>query len=56
MYIYIYGWPLHEIVITNIIWCMAYKREVEGGGRILLNSRAIVLQQCGQCSRAERMK
>jgi len=25
-------WPLHDIVITNIVWCMAYQREVEGGG------------------------
>jgi len=20
-------WPLHDIVITNIVWCMTYKRE-----------------------------
>jgi len=25
------GWPLHDIVITNIVWCMPYKREVEEG-------------------------
>jgi len=25
------GWPLHDIVIANIVWCMAYKREVGGG-------------------------
>jgi len=24
-------WPLHDIVIANIVWCMAYKREVVGG-------------------------
>ena len=24
-------WPLHDIVVTNIVWCMAYKREVEEG-------------------------
>jgi len=24
-------WLLHHIVITNIVWCMAYKREVDGG-------------------------
>ena len=41
-------WPLHEIAITNILWCMACKK-VSGGGRILCNSRAIVLQWCGQC-------
>ena len=23
------GWPLHDIVMTNLVWCMAYKREVE---------------------------
>ena len=25
------AWPLHDIVITNIAWCMAYTREVGGG-------------------------
>jgi len=24
-------WPFHEIVITNIVWCIAYKREVGRG-------------------------
>jgi len=48
-------WPLHDILVTNSVWCMAYKRGV-WGGRILPNSRAIVLQQCGQCRRARRMK
>jgi len=24
-------WPLHDIVITNIVWCSAYKREVGRG-------------------------
>ena len=24
-------WPLHDIVITNIVWCIAYKREVGRG-------------------------
>jgi len=23
-------WPLHDIVITNIVWCMAYKGRVGG--------------------------
>jgi len=36
-------WPLHNIAITNIVWCMAYNRGV-GGGRILSNGRAMVLQ------------
>jgi len=26
------GWPLHDVVIANIVWCMAYTREVKGGG------------------------
>ena len=25
------GWPLHDLVITNIVWCIAYKREVARG-------------------------
>ena len=25
------GWPLHDIVITNIVWCIADKREVGRG-------------------------
>jgi len=24
-------WPLHDIVITNSVWCMTYRREVGGG-------------------------
>jgi len=24
-------WPLHDIVIANIVWCIAYKREVGRG-------------------------
>ena len=51
--------PLHDIVITNSVWCMAYQRQVEGGrggGSILPDSRATVLQQCGQCRRAGRIK
>ena len=24
------AWPLHDIAITNIAWCTAYKRGVEG--------------------------
>jgi len=43
------AWPLHDIGITNIVWCMAYKRGVGGGGRILRNGRAIVVHQGGQC-------
>jgi len=56
IYIYIYieygrpepwrsvGWPLDDIAITNIVWCMAYKGGVGGGGRILRYGCAIVLQ------------
>jgi len=32
-------WPLHDIVITDIVWCIAYKREV---GRGVLYSPVIV--------------
>jgi len=35
---------------------MAYKREVGGGGRILPNSRAIVLHPGGQCRWARGKK
>jgi len=24
-------WPLHEIFITNSVWCIVYKREFVGG-------------------------
>jgi len=27
-------WPLHDIVITNIVWWVAYKREIDGGAHI----------------------
>ena len=49
------GWPLHDIVIANIVWCMTYTREVEGG-LILPNTCAIVFQQCGQCKWAGGIK
>ena len=26
------AWPLQDIAIANIVWCMAYKRGVGGGG------------------------
>jgi len=55
------GWPLHDIVITNIVLCTAYTRVVlccvyhttgrSNSGRLLPDSRAIVLQPCGQCRR-----
>ena len=31
-------WPLHEIVITNIVWCLACKRDVEGGSYLAQKS------------------
>jgi len=37
------GWPLHDIAIINIVWCMAYKRG-GGGGAHVAKSAAIVLQ------------
>jgi len=27
-------WPLHDIVSSNIVWCMPYEREFEGGSYI----------------------
>jgi len=27
-------WPLHNIVMANIVWCVAYKRGVEEGSYI----------------------
>jgi len=38
------GWPLQVIAITNIVWCMEYKKGVGRGGRTLRNSLAIALQ------------
>jgi len=26
------GWPLHDIAIANIVWCMTFKGGVGGGG------------------------
>jgi len=26
------SWPLHDIAITNIVWCMAYNGGIGGGG------------------------
>jgi len=38
---------LYTILLLPIVWCMAYTQEVGGGGRILPNSRGIVLHQGG---------
>jgi len=27
-------WPLHDIVIANIVWCIAYKGGIGGGAYI----------------------
>jgi len=38
------GWPLHDIAITAIVWCIAYTREVGWGSYIAqwpCNSNAI---------------
>jgi len=48
-------WPSRDIVITNLVWCMAYKRELQGSSNFF-NSRAIVWQQCGKSRRAGKMK
>jgi len=28
------AWPLHDIAITNIVWCVAHERGVGGGACI----------------------
>jgi len=28
------NWPVHDIAITNIVWCMAYQKGVEGASYI----------------------
>ena len=25
-------WPLHDIPVSNIVWCLTFKRGVGGGG------------------------
>jgi len=44
-------WPLHDIAITNMVYgvCMAHTSKGGRGFCILRNSRAILLQWCGQC-------
>ena len=42
------SWPLHDIVLTNIVWYIVYKREV-GRRFVYCNNRAILLHQGGQC-------
>ena len=46
------AWPLHDMFITNVVWCIACKREV-GRGLVYCPTRAIVLHQGGQCRWAE---
>jgi len=36
-------WPLHDIVIINIVWCVVCKGG-SVGGRVLRDRRALVLQ------------
>jgi len=42
-------WPLHDIVITNIVWCLAYKRAV---GRGVVYCPRIVEQNCTRLGNA----
>jgi len=37
------SWPLHDIIITNSVWCIAYKREV---GREVVYCPIIVQSYC----------
>ena len=50
------SWPSQDIVITNIVWCIAYTWEVGRGVLIPFNHRAIVLHPDGQCRWAGGMK
>jgi len=50
------GGPSHGTVITNIVWCIAYEKNIRRGSRILPKNRAIVLHQGGQCRWAGGMK
>jgi len=43
------AWPLHNIGITNSVWCMAYGGGSVVGGRTLCKGRAIVLQYGWRC-------
>ena len=47
---------LYTILLIPIWYGVRHTKGRSRGGRILPNSRAIVLQQCGQCRRAGRMK
>ena len=40
-------WPLHNIALTNIVWCVYHTKGGSGEARTLHSSRAILLQQCG---------
>ena len=44
-------WLLHDIVITNIVWCMAYKREVEGSAAQEKEEEEEVVQVTGTARR-----
>jgi len=47
---------LNTILLVPILYGVWHTKGRSRGGRILPNSRAIVLQQCGQCRRAGRKK
>ena len=42
-------WPLHDIAITDIVWCIAYKRE--SGGEVVY-SPIIVQSYCTRVGNA----
>jgi len=46
----------YTTLLLPMVYGVWHKKESSRGGRIIPNSRAIVLQQCGQCRRAGRMK
>jgi len=46
---------LYTILLFPILYGVWHTQGGSGGGRVLPNHRAMVLQQCGQCRRAGRM-
>jgi len=45
------SWPAHDIVITNIVWCIAYKQEVGSG---VVYGPIIVQSYCNRVGNADR--
>jgi len=58
VYLPIAPWPLYDIAVTYIVWCMTYKRGVRGGGEgLALCNRPELRMQAGgiHAARARRV-